>query len=374
MNPHDVFCPNIDCPARGQRGAGNIGIHSQKDQRYVCRVCQQTFSVTKGSLFYRLRSDPQVVLLVISLLVYGCPLPAIVKAFGLDERTVKSWWQRAGQQCTAVHEHSVGQSQLDLQQVQADEIKVKTQRGTVWMALAMMVPTRLWLGGEVSPKRDQDLIHRLANQIRRVALCRPVLLAVDGLASYVGAFQAAFRSALPRPHGQAGRPRLIAWPNVAIVQVVKHRLADRLTIDRRIVQGSTAMVEHLLHVSQAGGVINTAFIERLNATFRQRLSCLTRRTRTLAQQAETLTAGMYVLGCVYNFCDYHKSLRLRLWLSRCQYHWVPRTPALAAGLTDHRWTIQELLSFKVPPPRWAPPKQRGRPSKETLCLIQHWCN
>jgi transposase-like protein len=374
MNPQDVFCPNIDCPARGQRGAGNISIHSQEDKRYLCRVCKQTFSVTKGTLFYRLRSDPQVVLLVISLLVYGCPVPAIVKAFGLDERTVKSWWQRAGQQCAAVHEHIVGQSQLDLQQVQADEIKVKTQRGTFWMALAMMVPTRLWLGGAVSPKRDQDLIQRLAHQIRRVALCRPVLLAVDGLSSYVSAFQAAFRSALPRWQGQAGRPRLMAWPNVAIVQVVKQRLADRLTIDRRIVQGSTAMIKHLLQTSQAGGVINTAFIERLNATFRQRLNCLTRRTRTLAQQAETLTAGMYVLGCVYNFCDDHQSLRLLLWVSRCRHHWVPRTPALAAGLTDHRWTIHELLSFKVPPPRWTPPKQRGRPSQQTLCLIKKWCN
>ena len=374
MNPQDVFCTNIACPAKGQRGAGNIGIHSQRDKRYVCSVCHQTFSVTKGSMFYRLRSDPQVVLLVISLLAYGCPLPAIVKAFGLDERTVRSWWQRAGQQCAAVHEQVVGQSCLDLQQVQADEIKVKTQRGSVWMALAMMVPTRLWLGGEVSPQRDQGLIDRLVAQVRRIALCRPVLLAVDGLASYVSAFQAAFRSALHRGQGQVGRPRLIAWPNVTIVQVVKRRLAGQLTIDRHIVQGSTAMVEHLLQASQAGGVINTAFIERLNATFRQRLNCLTRRTRTLAQQTETLTAGMYVLGCVYNLCDYHHSLRSLVWVSQHRHHWVPRTPALAAGLTDHRWTIQELLSFKVPPPRWIPPKQRGRPSKETLHLIQRWCS
>jgi len=374
VNPQDVFCTNIDCPARGQRGAGNIGIHSQQDKRYVCSVCHRTFSVTKGSLFYRLRSDPQVILLVISLLVYGCPVQAIVKAFGMDERTVRSWWQRAGHQCAAVHEHLVGQSQLDLQQVQADEIKVKTQRGSVWMALAMMVPTRLWLGGAVGAQRDQDLIHRLVQCIRRVALCRPLLLAVDGLASYVSAFQAAFRSALPSRPGQTGRPRLIAWPNVAIVQVVKHRLADRLAIDRRIAQGSTPVVQRLLQTSQAGGVINTAFIERLNATFRQRLSCLARRTRTLAQQAETLTAGMYVLGCVYNFCDYHKSLRSLVWISQCRYHWVPRTPALAAGLTDHRWSMQELLSFKVPPPRWVPPKRRGRPSKETLRLIQMWCS
>ncbi len=125
------------------------------------------------------------------------------------------------------------------------------------------------------------------------------------------------------------------------------------------------MITQLIQTTQGRGMINTAYIERLNATFRQRLSCLARRTRHLAQQAETLVAGMYVVGCVYNFCDYHKSLRLRLSVGSHSFRWVRRTPALAAGLTDHRWSIAELLRFKVPPPRWMPPKRRGRPSKET---------
>src|SRR5512133_2958280 len=117
MNPQEVFCHNIECPARGQENKGNIKIQSQKEKRYFCRVCKQTFSATKGSIFYRLRTDAQTVLLVIALLAYGCPLKAIVKAFGFDERTVKDWWQRAGQHSQAVHEHTVGQSQLDLEQV-----------------------------------------------------------------------------------------------------------------------------------------------------------------------------------------------------------------------------------------------------------------
>jgi hypothetical protein len=65
------------------------------------------------------------VLLVIALLAYGCPIQAIVHAYGFDERTVRDWWQRAGNHCQEVHEHKVEQAQLDLQQVQADEIKVK---------------------------------------------------------------------------------------------------------------------------------------------------------------------------------------------------------------------------------------------------------
>jgi transposase-like protein len=372
MNPQELFCPNMDCPARGQKGKGNIQIHSQKDKRCVCKVCEQTFAVTTGTIFYRLRHAPELVMQVITLLAYGCPVQAIVKAFGLDERTVGNWHRRAGQHCQQVHEHLVERSQHDLKQVQADEIKVKTQRGTFWMALAIWVPTRLWMGGVVSPKRDLNLIQALADKVRNMALCRPLLLAVDGLASYVSAFRNAFRSKHPRPTGETGRCKMVAWPNILIVQVVKQRIQGVLSVERRIVQGAQDLVEQLIQSTQGKGVINTAFIERLNASFRQRISSLTRRTRTLAQQAETLVAGMYLVGCFYNFCDFHHSLRLKLSVGSFGHRWVQRTPAIAAGLTDHPWTPIELFNFKVPPPRWQPPKQRGRPSSAMLQLAQQW--
>jgi len=371
MNSQDVFCPNLDCWARGQTGKGNIGVHSQVEKRYICQECQQTFTATKGTIFYRLRTETHTVMLVITLLAYGCPLPAIVKAFGFHERTVKAWWRRAGEHCRLVHEHAISGRQLDLQQVQSDEIKVKTQGSTFWMALAMMVPTRLWLGGAISPKRDLNLIQALADQIRQVALCRELLLAVDGLASYVKAFSRAFRT--PLDDGSLGRPRLMAWPNIAIVQVVKHRLAGHLTIERRIVQGCEKMIARLLGLTQGGGVINTAYIERLNATFRQRLCWLARRTRHLAQQGATLMAGMFIVGCFYNFCDPHHSLRLKLSVGQYGHRWVQRTPAMAAGLAGHRWSVEDLFLFKVPPPRWEPPKTRGRPANAFLEVIQQWC-
>jgi hypothetical protein len=301
-------------------------------------------------------------MLVLTLLVFGCPVSAIVAAFGFDERTVKDWWQKAGEHCEGVHQHQVGESQLDLEQVQADEIKVKTQQGVIWMALAMMVSTRLWLGGVISARRDKGLLQALVAQIRQIALCRPLLIAVDGLPSYVKAFQQAFRSKLPR-NGHAGRAKLRAWSELHIVQVVKKRSVGSFNVTRRIVQGSVEQVTKLIQISQGKGGINTAYIERLNATFRQRLSHLARRTRNLARQPETLQAGMYFLGCVYNFCTYHHSLRVPLLLPDGSTRWLKRTPAIAAGLTDHLWSIEELFLFKVPPPRWTPPKQRGRPSK-----------
>jgi len=374
MNPRDLFCPNIACPARGQVGKENIHVHSQKEKRCICEVCGQTFATTVGTIFYRLRSDPQLVMWVIVLLAYGCPVQAIVKAFGLDERTVADWHSRAGKHCQQVHEHLVENSQHDLEQVQADEIKVKIQNGTIWMALAIWVPTRLWMGGVISPKRDLDLIQALADQVRKMALCRPLLLAVDGLASYVSAFRNTFRSKLPRQEGETGRCKLVFWRDIAIVQVVKQRVEGVLNVERRIVQGAEDMVERLIQTTQGKGVINTAFIERLNATFRQRIHSLTRRTRTLAQRSETLAAGMYLVGCFYNFCDFHHSLRLKLSVGSFGYRWVQRTPAIAARLTNHQWTPTEVLNFKVPPPHWELPKQRGRPSTAILQLAHQWAS
>ena len=184
---------------------------------------------------------------------------------------------------------------------------------------------------------------------------------VDGWRAYVDVFRKAFRS--PLQDGRLGRPRLIVWADVHIVQVVKQRSTGQLTIERRIVQGCATAVTALLCRTQGQGVINTAYIERLNAIFRQRLGCLSRRIHHLARQQPTLQAGMYLVGTVYNFCTYHHSLRLKLWLTERTYRWVHRTPIMAAGLSDHRWNVHELMTFKVVPAPYVVPKRRGRKPK-----------
>ena len=363
MDPATTFCPNLVCPARGQAGEGNIRIHSRKDKRFLCMACHKTFSATKGTAFYRLRIPAETVTLVVTLLAHGCPLQAIVVAFGFDERTVASWVARAGSQAQAVQEHVVEQPR-DLGQVQADAIRVKTQKGIVWMALAMTIGSRLWLAGAVSFPRDMSLIRRLITRVRRCATRRPLLCCTDGFVASIRAMRETFRD--PVRTDAHGRPRLRPWRHVYIAQVVK-RYAKRRVIDieRRIVDGTPVRVETLRHRSQGDGVINTASIERLNATFRERLATLTRRGRALARHLLTLEHGMYLIGTVSNFCTPHESLR---------HAGRAMTPAMVAGLTDHCWTVEELLSYHVPPPPWTPPKKRGRRSHALQALIERWCS
>jgi hypothetical protein len=118
---------------------------------------------------------------------------------------------------------------------------------------------------------------------------------------------------------------------LVIGQVVKQYAAGRgrrwrvTGVERRVAHGTAAAARQLLRATQGAGVLNTAYIERLNATFRQHLASLGR-----------------------------------------------RTPAMAAGVTDQCWSIAELLEYRVPLPRWQPPKKRGRRSKELQELIKRW--
>jgi transposase-like protein len=363
MDPRQQFCHNVDCPARGQVGQGNIGVHSQAEQRYMCHTCGRTFAATTGTAFYRLRTAADLVTVVLTLLSHGCPPQAIVAAFGLDERTVAGWLARAGSHCQQVHAHLVQQGHGDLQHVQADELWVKLVGQRVWMALALAVPARLWLGGAISPHRDLVLITGLVQQVRACARRLDLLVCVDGLASYVTAFRRVFRT--PVYTGRRGRPRRVLAAGFLLGQVVKRYAKRRVvSVTPRVVQGTADAITTVLETTGTGHGIHTAYIERLNATFRSTLAPLVRRGRAIAHKVETLTAGMYLVGCAYNFCWPHASLR-RLAPAATGRKWQERTPAMAAGLTDHPWTMHELLSYQVPLPAWVPPKRRGRPPKAT---------
>ena len=359
MDPRAQFCHNEGCPARGKVGQGNIRVHSQKEQRYKCEACGKTFAATKGTGLYRLHKPSELFFLVQVLLSHGCPVRAIVAAFGLDERTVADWLLKAGKHCEAVHKHLM--TQVELGCVQADELWVKMVGRRVWMAMAMAVPTRLWLGGAVSERRDRHLVGGTARMVRAAAKSPCVLVMTDGLSSYIKAFRRVWRR--PVHTGRRGRPRLVEEDGLLLGQAVKQYERRRVVgVLHRVAVGSIKAIEAALGNTGSGKQINTAYIERLNATFRSRLVRLVRRTRSLARRQALLEAGMWLVGMSYNCCTPHHSLRVE---ADSGHKYLDRTPAMAAGLTEHVWTMQELLSYQVPLPEWVAPKRRGRPPKQS---------
>jgi IS1 family transposase len=219
-----------------------------------------------------------------------------------------------------------------------------------------MVSTRLWVAGAVSQTRDHHLADRLLIQVRACALAVGALLvATDGWAAYPKSIKRAFREKVKETAGR-GRACLRVWKDLCLVTVIKRTEKKQVVeVTRTLTLGKEMQANELLKHSGGGSVWNTAFIERLNGTMRERLAVLTRQCRHAAQRLAALETGMYLIGCTYNFCFPHHEL------SHARHVGSPCTPAMAAGLTDHIWSVWEVLAYKVAPPPWVQPKRRGRP-------------
>jgi hypothetical protein len=145
-------------------------------------------------------------------------------------------------------------------------------------------------------------------------------------------------------------------PQLRYAQVVKTVRRRRLVqVRHRVVFGTLEAVQQVL--AACGWQINTAFIERVNLSIRQHVAAVGRRVSTLCKGEEGLRQQLALYHTYYNFCLPHTSLRLPLPQPEATHgtakRWQPRTPAMAAGLTDHVWTLREVLLFRVPP--WPQP-------------------
>ncbi len=200
-----------------------------------------------------------------------------------------------------------------------DELCVTAQGGKIWVATAMSVFSRLFVGGEASTTRDKGVIERVLVKVKQAAASttQAVLFAVDGFAAYPKAMLKIFHPTLLT--GRQGRPRHLPWPNVHIVQVIKSRRGKKLKeVTRKLVYGNLQQAYEIIHQTQVGvGRINPAFIERLNGTFRSRMPSVVRRTRHVARTPTRLEREMFWSGVVSNFCTVHST--------------VQGTPAMAAG-------------------------------------------
>ena len=166
----------------------------------------------------------------------------------------------------------------------------------------------------------------------------------------------------------------MVWGTLLVANVVKQYSERQVTgVVHRIKHGAAELVEAVRHRAGLLGVLNTAYIERWNGTLRQRLNSVVRRGRNLVATSGCLREGMWLVGRVYNFCTCPGSLRVS-WLDEAGgKHWWERSPAMAAGLTSHVWSVAELLRYRLPPSRWEPPRKRGRRFEEEKRLIKRWC-
>ncbi|WP_456832715.1 hypothetical protein [Deinococcus sp. UYEF24] len=291
-----------------------------------------------------MKTDLNVVTLVLTLLIFGCPLPAIVMAFKIDERTLADWLDKAGEHAMRVQDHVVCQGHLELGQVQADELWCRSQRGVLWLATAVSVASRLLIWGTVASGRTELMIRDVVQHVHRAArLQSSILWATDGFATWKGQILRFFRSTIQ--NGRRGRPQLVEWAELHIVQVVKRTYGER--IERRLAFGDLFEALQLIEETQGKrGTVNTAFVERLNATLRTWLPPLTRRSQHAGSEAQRLQRRFFLTAAAYNFVRPHRSLRVQV-----DGRWVERTPGMVAGLTDHPGPSTNYSGFESLPSR-----------------------
>jgi IS1 family transposase len=232
-----------------------------------------------------------------------------------------------------------------------------------WVWTAIDPESKLMLSARVG-ERSQAMAQAVLHQIAQLLApgCVPLFLS-DGNPSYLPAIARHFGHWVqqPRRHakGPAPKPRWMPLPGLLYAQVVKKTRRRRIVeIKRHVVIGTQAAVDQVLKAY--GWVINTAFVERLNLSLRQRVAPIRRRSATSCKGEEGLSHPLVLFQVYHNFVLPHASLRQRLPLpeatngSGSARLWRPCTPAMAAGLTDHRWSLREVLMFRVPP--WPQPQ------------------
>jgi hypothetical protein len=191
--------------------------------------------------------------------------------------------------------------------------------------------------------------------------CAPLFL-TDGFREYLTALLTHYGQWVQPPRrqdkGPTPKPRWMPRPGLLYAQVIKTVRRRRLVrVSHRVVFGTLEAVEQVL--AACGWHINTAFVERLNLNLRQHVAAIGRRVTTLCKHEHGLQQQLALYQVYYNFCLPHASLRLSLPQpeptngSGSAKQWQPWTPAMAAGLTKHVWTLREVLLFRVPP--WPQP-------------------
>jgi len=202
-------------------------------------------------------------------------------------------------------------------------------------------------------KRTQENADRLVEKINRVTDDHIPLFSSDELPHYKKSLLKTYgvdEQPIREP-GKRGRPRKsrrLPHPDLDYVQVMKHRKKRRVvSIETAIVFGDEERIAKRLLASPVSRSINISFVERNNLTMRQSSHRLARKTNGFSKELAKLEAHLDLTSGYYHFVKEHLGLREKV--VSTNRRWRPRTPAMAAGITDHIWSTRELLIYRVPP-------------------------
>lgn len=222
----------------------------------------------------------------------------------------------------------------------------------MWVWRCIDAVTRLRIASHLSKTRDiTDAVPFLSKVADRLDF-EVVLFTTDKLKAYQPAILDAFGVLEPEQSGKTGRPRSrrkVFPPGLLYGQLDKERLHGRLVcVDRRVVVGTMAEIQAVLDRDGSSKVINTSLIERDNLSVRQHNGRTVRKTLSYSKDWQMHQYSIDFEDAVHNFVRPHSSLRIELPGPQGRRKWRQQTPAMAAGLADHCWSIRELVTYKLP--------------------------
>jgi IS1 family transposase/transposase-like protein len=374
MDWETLYCPNLDCPFYGvhfgrSRLVKNGTTRGQRQA--LCRACGSSLALTYGTPDCDLEHAPALFELAIRALAEGNSIRATARIIQVDKDTVCTWLDRAAQQCRLVTLYLW--QQLPLRECQLDELWsfvhtkdehlswAKTSRdtyGDAWVWVAFAPEWRLVVAFVVG-KRTQAEANLWLERVAHVTTDLIPFFTSDHLAEYRTALRHVYGEWYQPPRrgtrGPSPHPRRVPHKELSYAQVVKTRERGRVVaVDHHVVFGDVQGIATLLASLPTSATINTSFVERENLALRQHNRRLTRKTNAFSKELPWLEKQLWLSLAYTHLVLPHDSLRQELPMAEptrgtgSPRRWQPRTPAMAAGLTDHVWTTDELLSYRVP--------------------------
>ncbi len=370
------FCPHSGCDYRGWLGLGNLRANGHPSggpwRQFHCTSCKGYFLETHGTIVHGKHAEVERIVRVLACRAEGLGIRATARVFEVAPNTVLHWLAEAAEQLRAFSAYFL--CNLPLEQLQLDEVFVvlrdlkageinddealrRLERSLSWVWTAMDPKSKLLVVVDVGC-RTLAMAQRVVHQVTRVLApgCVPLFL-TDGLKDYATALLTHFGSWMQperrQDKGPMPKPRWMPLPELLYAQVVKSYRRRRIVgVKHRVVFGTRLAIEEVL--ARCGWTINTAFIERLTLDIRQCVAAIGRRVNTLCQGEAGLRDQLALFHVYHNFVLPHASLRQPLLIpeptngSGSAKVWRPCTPAMAAGLTDHVWSLKEVLFYRVP--------------------------